>query len=222
MRCVLMVGLVCLCAAGARAQSVFERAAGPSLRTGQSLLGGVLRYAFGRVADALDVVEANVGIGPGLKAGVEYAVLRTSVGSVHAQRLGMDGRQIGTWDERNVAFGIFPASLLFAPFELVKNQGDTWRALAVGGFELGTVGVERTSRENFATSDVLYHETVMAGPWNERPGDTAAIGAELHLGFIGARLRVKPLEFVDFIVGFVGIELDPQLAHPNPEGTRRR
>ncbi len=232
MRRFLLVVTVCVFAAEALAVSrrgrsagigsAFDRVAGSSLRSGKSLLAGVWRYAFERVADALDVVEANVAIGPGLKVGVEYAVLRTTLGSVQAQRLGMDSRQIGAWSERNVAFGIFPVSLLFAPFELVKDKGDAWEALAVGGFEIGTVGMERTSREAFATTDVLYLEAVMAGPWHERPGDIASVGAEVHLLLVGARARVKPLEFVDFLLGFVGIDLDPRLAHPDVEGARRR
>jgi hypothetical protein len=201
-----------------RLGEAIDSATAPVFRKGSSLGAGVLRYFRGRANDALDLVEVNLGIGWGLKAGVEYAVLRTTLGQVKAQRVGMDSRQLGLWGERNVAFGIFPASLLFAPFELVKNQGDTWRVLAEGGFELGTIGVERTRREGFATTSVLYHEAVMAGPWHERTGDCGAIGGELHLGLFGARARAKPLEFVDFLVGFLGVDLDPQLAHPNPRG----
>lgn len=179
-------------------------------------------YVLGRAADALDIVEANVGVGPGLKAGLEYGVLRTTLGYVEAGRLGIDGRQLGAWTEYNVAFGIFPASVLFAPFELVKNQGDTWKALAEVGFELGSVGVERTKRSNFATTAVLYREAVMVGPYHQRVGDSFSFGAELHLLLLGARARVKPIEAIDFLLGFVGVDLDPKLGMAAPPGGVRR
>lgn len=207
---------------GAEIGSTVDRVTGPAVQGGSSLAKGIGGYVLGRVSDALDVFEANVAIGPGLKAGVEYFVLRTTLGYVHAQRMGFDSHQVGTWGELNVAYGIFPASLAFAPFELVKNQGEVWESLAVCGFELGSVGVERTLREDFATNAVLYREAVMAGPWHERRGDICSAGAEVHAGLIGARLRFKPLELVDFVLGFVGVDLDPQLGHPDPEGMQRR
>jgi len=206
---------------GSRAGSLFDQVTGPTVKQGGSVLSWVGRYVVGRVADALDMVEVNAAIGPGLKAGVEYAVLRTTVGQVEAQRIGLDGRQVGMWTEHNVAFGIFPVSLLFAPFELLKDQGDTYQMLAEGGFEAGTLGVERTARKDFVATDVLYHEAVMAGAWHERPGDVASVGAEVHLLIVGARARVKPLEIMDFVLGFIGIDLDPRLKHPDAEGRSR-
>lgn len=178
------------------------------------LTGMLAGYVGGRLADFIDIFEVNVGIGIGVKAGVEYGFLRTTLGYVEAARLGLDGRQIGMWSERNVAYGIFPASLLLAPFELLKPFGKVWENLATYGFEAGTLGLERKDRRGFATTSVLYPEAKMVGPWHERPGDRFAFGAEVHALLIGARARVKPLEMLDFVLGIVGVDIDPQLAHP--------
>jgi hypothetical protein len=176
-----------------------------------------VRYVRNRLLDLLDIAEVNIGVGPGAKAGVEYAIGRTTLGYVESTRLGLDSRQVGVWSERNVSYGIFPLSLVFLPFELTRGLGETWETIAVVGFELGTIGIERWERENFNTTAKLYEVALAGGPIHERPGDIAAIGAELHL-FFGARARVKPLEIVDFALGFIGIDLDPQLRHPNPVG----
>jgi len=189
-------------------------------RAGLGLLGAAWQFLEGRTLDLIDVGEFDIGIGPGLKAGLEYGVARTTLGLVEAQRIGFDGRQVGTWMERNASFGILPASLVFAPFELVRRAGEPWRSLALYGFEMGSLGAERTQRRDFVTTAVLYHEARAAGPWHERPGDIAAVGAELHLFLIGARARLKPLEALDFLLGFIGLDLDPRLAHPQERSTR--
>jgi len=184
---------------------------------GLGLLGGVWRFVSARSLDLLDVAEVDFGVGPGLKAGIEYGAARTTLGLVQAERFGFDGRQVGAWVERNASFGILPASLLFAPCELFRRAGEPWRSLAVYGFEMGSLGAERTERQDFATTAILYRQATMAGPWHERPGDVASFGLELHLLLVGGRMRFKPLEALDFLAGFVGLDLDPALAHPEEE-----
>jgi len=174
-------------------------------------------YVNNRILDFFDMMELNIAAGTGAKVGVEYLVGRTTLGYVESSRLGFDGRQMGAWQEKNASFGIFPLSLVFLPFELVKSKGGVWEGLAVGGFEMGTVGVESIEREHFSTSTVLYENAKVAGPLHERPGDICSVGAEVHL-ILGARARVKPLEIVDFVVGFIGIDFDRALAHPRPYG----
>jgi len=178
------------------------------------------RYVNDRLLDFFDIMELNIGVGAGAKAGVEYAIGRTTLGYVESTRLGFDGRQAGAWSEKNASFGIFPLSLAFLPFELTKGLGDVWEAIAVGGFEMGTIGIEIVERENFSTTTILYEKAHIAGPIHERRGDIASIGAELHL-LVGVRARVKPLELVDFVVGFIGIDFDRALTHPNPHGDSR-
>ena len=195
---------------GQESGSLLDRIASGGLKVAQGIGG----YLGGRVLDFLDVFELDVGLGLGAKAGVEYGLGRTTLGVVEAQRIGLDGRQVGTWSEQNAAYGILPVSLVFAPFELLRGAGEPWKSLAVYGFEMGSIGAERTSRDSFATTSVLYRKAQMAGPWHERPGDTCAVGAEAHVLLVGARARVKPFELVDFLLGFVGIDLDRQLDHP--------
>ena len=45
-----------------------------------------------------------------------------------------------------------------------------------------------------------------------RWGDSLPVGAEVHAGIVGVRAIVKPLEVIDFALGFVFIDLDPWLA----------
>jgi len=190
-------------------------------RVSLGLLGRVWRFLAARSLDLLDVAEVNLAVGPGLKAGVEYGAARTTLGLVQAERFGFDGRQVGAWVEKNASFGILPASLVFAPCELFRRAGEPWHSLALYGFEMGSLGAERTERQGFATTAILYRKARMAGPWHERPGDIASFGLELHLLLVGGRMRVKPLEAVDFLVGFLGIDLDPALAHPEEEAIGR-
>jgi len=222
-RAFLLVSLTLSVEAGATSARTawIERVTGPVGRTGGQVLGKVWVYLSGRVNDAIDMVEMDVGFGVGAKAGLEAALVRIGAGTLQSQRFGFDGRQAGAWTEQNVMFGIFPISLLFAPFELARNQGDVWEGLAAGGFELGTSGTERIRRGNFATTAVLYQEAVAVGPVHERPGDIASVGGEVFLGFLGVRARLKPVEALDFLTSFFGLDLDPMLAHPSAEGTRR-
>jgi hypothetical protein len=174
---------------------------------------GIWDYLSNRVLDMVDMFEVNVGFGFGVKVGMEFGLGRTSLGFSDTQRIGMDGRQWGLWSEKNAAFGYFPLSLAFAPFELSRSEDEPWKTLRMHCFEAGTVGVEWTKRENFLTTAKLYDEAQMAGPAHERVGDCFAIGGEMHMLVIGARMRIKPAEMVDFFLGFVGIDLDRDLVH---------
>jgi hypothetical protein len=196
------------------------------LQGGLKVVGGLVKnpatYVRNRLWDAADIFELNLGIGLGLKAGVEYGIGRTALGRVEAQRIGFDGRQVGAWVELDEAFGIFPASLAFLPLELLRGAGEGWKNAAVVLVEVGTIGMEHIARDRLTTSSVLYHEALALGPWHERPGDICALGAEVHAGLLGLRARAKPLELVDFVLGFVGIELDGQLGHPQPYRQARK
>ena len=186
----------------------------PFLRGVRSAGSAVLGYLGDRVVDFVDMAEVNVSLGIGAKAGVEYGLGRTTLGYVEALRIGHDGRQVGAWTERNAAYGIFPASPVCAPFEVVRNAGEPWHTLAVYGFEMGSLGAERTERQGFATTAILYDKAEMVSLWHSRPGDMCSIGADVHLLFVGGRARFKPLEMVDFVLGFVGINLESWLDRP--------
>jgi hypothetical protein len=45
-----------------------------------------------------------------------------------------------------------------------------------------------------------------------RWGDSLPLGAEVHGGLAGVRLMAKPLQALDFTLGFVGLDIDPWLA----------
>jgi hypothetical protein len=190
-------------------------------------IGGGLKSAGSTVQSAVntilslgDVLELNLGFGLGIKAGFQYGVGRTGAGYVESERVGMDGRQVGTWSERNACFGLAPLSLVLAPAELFRRTSETCDSVA-DFFEMSSMGIERIERDNFSTTTILYHTARAAGPWHERPGDIGSLGGEFHLGFLGARLRLKPVQLVNTILSIFGAGFGDSLASPEYGGFAR-
>ena len=184
-----------------------------------------VRYAAARGQDLLDVFEINVGFGRTAKIDVKYGLHFFRVGDVRAWRAGSIDRRMGTWRETDDGLSIFPVSLLGWPVH--------WAADACGCRRLATDArfVARECTEGYQHVDrkelngdpaFLWKDTVggyygpihgvslPTGFRHTRWGDSFPIGAELHAG-VGVRAVVRPLQLVDFVVGFVGIDLDPQL-----------
>jgi hypothetical protein len=95
-----------------------------------------------------------------------------------------------------------------------------WGAKAAGRDQLamdarfvaraGSEGVEHLDRKELNRDPAWIVKDTVSGPVHTRWADCFPIGAEVH-AFVGARAMVRPLELVDFVVGLVGIELDPWL-----------
>ena len=178
------------------------------------LIGAPFRYAAGRFGDLLEALDLSVGLGPGVKLDAKYGVSFLGAGRVDAVRLGLCGRRLGLWREADRQLGLFPFSLLGWPAHavgrLLANPGlaDTALELALAA-SLGTQTIER--KELIARGAIALTDSVKM--WRHTTwGDSLPVGAEVHAGLIGARVMVRPLQIVDFAVGFVGIDLDPWLA----------
>ncbi len=171
-----------------------------------------LRYAHDRVKDLFDVFELNVGVGRGVKVDVRYGVQLFGLGDVKTWRLGNMDRRVGVWRELDSEIALFPLSLLAWP---VRHGARLlgWRGLAQDAkfvAQAGTEGVQHLDRKEL-NGDVtfLWRDTV-SGYRHPRWGDSFPIGAEVQAG-VGARVVVRPLQAVDFVLGFIGIDLDPEL-----------
>jgi hypothetical protein len=182
------------------------------------LVGQVLwapvRYVGGRVADLAEAVDLNVGIGDGAKVDVRYGVNFLGAGRVRAVRAGLHGGRLALWKEKDHTLGLFPLSLLGWPAHLVGRVANS-RKLRDQALELATahaLGTQTVERDV-----VMRQAGTMLGDavksWRHtRWGDSLPIGGEVHAALVGARLVAKPLQLLDFAVGFAGIDLDPWLA----------
>ena len=191
-----------------------EAAAGARPR---SWLGAPVRYVRDRGLDLLDIVELNVGAGKGAKLSVKYGIRFFGLGSVRAWRVGTIDRRAGVWRELDTEFGILPLSLLAWPVHWGAERLG-WRQLSADARFVardGSRGFEHLDRKELNGDRVWLLKDTADGPIHTRWADSYPIGAEVHLG-VGARVMVRPLELADFVVGFVGVDLDPWLAR-NPE-----
>ena len=176
-----------------------------------------VRYVRERALDLLDIVEVNVGVGRGAKVSVAYGIQLFGLGSVRSWRAGTIDRRAGTWREIDTEFAILPLSLAAWPVH--------YGAMAVGARGLaadakfiaqaGSEGVEHLDRKELGGDPAWIVKDTVSGPVHTRWADTFPIGAEVHAG-VGLRARVRPLEIIDFVLGFVGVEMDPWLER-NPD-----
>jgi len=213
MKHVALLGVV-LALAMARPASATQSSGNPL----GNILGSATSIGGNVLMGLVDCIELNGGVGPGFKLALEAVFTRIGVGYVRSMRAGLDGRQFGTWSERDAMMGLAPFSLLLAPCELMKGRGETWTGLA-NAFEMTTLGVERVERENLNTSTILYHKSIMIGGWHQRPGDRYSIGGEAHLLYVGGRLRFKPVQLAAVLLGIFGIDISARLASPDVTGS---
>jgi hypothetical protein len=177
-----------------------------------SLLLAPVRYAHERLADLADIFELNVGIGRGAKLDIKYGIQFLGLGNVRSQRYGLLDRRMGTWRELDDELALLPLSYLAWPVrEGARLCG--WRRLAGdAGFVLqaGTLGVQHLDRKALNGDNEFLLKDTVEGPIHTRWADSFPLGLDLHAG-VGIRAVVRPLQLADFVVGFVGIELDPWL-----------
>jgi len=173
-----------------------------------------LRYLGCRLADLLDALELNVGVGPGAKVDVKYGISFLGVGRVRALRVGVVGRRPSIWWESDRQAGLFPFSLLaWPPYGLGRLLNE--RELAEKALWIavsGSLGHQSIEREELTTGGGLLVKEVVKMWRHTRWGDSLPVGAEVHGGLIGVRVLVRPLQLADFVVGIVGLDLDPWLA----------
>ena len=171
-----------------------------------------LRYAAERGRDLLDVVEINAGIGRGAKLDLRYGLHLFGAGRVRAWRVGTIDRRVGRWRELDDQFAILPLSLLAWPIHHAARLCGARSLAADARFvaEAGSEGVQHLDRKELNGDPAFILKDTVEGPNHTRWADSFPIGAEAHLG-VGLRIMVRPLQLVDFLVGFAGVDLDPWL-----------
>jgi hypothetical protein len=185
-----------------------------ALATAGRVLWAPVVYVGGRVADLLEVVDLNLGVGAGGKADVKYGVNFLGAGRVDAVRFGLADGTLDLWSEQDREVGLFPFSLLGWPAHLVgrmmNEPGVSNRAWHIAvDYSLGT---ETMDRRWVAWESRKVVQDVLRAGVHTTWGNSLPLGAELHPGLVGVRVTAKPLQAVDFALGFVGIDLDPVLA----------
>lgn len=171
-----------------------------------------LRYLHERGADLMDVFELHVGAGRGAKLDLRYGVHFFGLGDVRSHRIGLLDRRVGAWREIDTQLSLFPLSLLAWPVERGARLC-RWRRLAEdAGFVLqaGTQGVQHLDRKEFGGDPEFFLKDTVEGAIHTRWSDSFPIGAEVQAG-VGVRFMLRPLQLADFLVGIVGVDLDPWL-----------
>lgn len=202
----LAAATLLVAASSGRAESASWRGAG-------KVATAPLRYVRGRVLDLLDVFELHVGMGRGVKADVKYGLHFFGLGDVRAWRAGMFGRRAGTWREIDTEIGLLPVSVLAWPVHYGAKAAGWGRLAGDARFvaQAGSEGVQHLDRKELNGDPEFFWKDTVEGPRHTRWGDSFPIGAEVH-AFVGVRAMVRPLQAVDFVVGLVGLDLDPWLA----------
>jgi hypothetical protein len=147
-------------------------------------LEGKPSWIEARVNDLADAVPFSLAGGPGVIAAVRAPFLGTGVGFTRGvNRFGWPGLASS------------------------RSRAGDW-------YESETGGLIGYARESSAEGrDVVY---IPLGPFVSVPStahstfDWAAaldVEATVHLGLIGARLGVSPVQLLDFVLGFVGLDL---------------
>ena len=189
-------------------------ARGGALATVGRVAWAPFRYVGGRVADLFEVVDLNLGFGPGAKIDARYAVNFLGAGRVESVRLGLDHGRLRGWREADRQMGLFPLSLLGWPAaaagRVLRNPELTEKAIELA--VAGSAGSQTLERAELAREGAPVLISVVSMWRHATWGDSLPVGAEAHAGLVGARVLVKPLQLVDLAVGFVGLDLDPWLA----------
>ncbi len=194
---------------------------GVRLLGGVAVGGGLPRRLAGFLAergrDLLDVVEVSVGVGPGAKVHVAYGVQFLGVGDVRSRRLGILDRRVGVWRELDTEMGLFPIGLLGWPLHHAAGAVGLRQLASDARFlaQDATDGFQHLDRKELNGDPGFILRDTVTGPVHARWGESFPIGVEVH-ALVGLRATMRPLQLVDFVVGFLGLDLDPWLAR-SPE-----
>ena len=143
-------------------------------------------YPVNRGSDFLDMLSLQFGFGFGLHANAHATrAAQVGFGWAAVSRFGLDGRQCGLCNESKAEFSLMPFTM------------ETFRrSNAFGGF------TDYRIPEDCATLYRLHR-------------DYTGVGAEATVGIINAGGEVHPGEVLDFVVGFLGLDLSSD-DYPRP------
>jgi hypothetical protein len=151
---------------------------------GRSFGTQALLYLPDRVLDLMDVVTFGVHFGYGVFADLHATRAAQAVGGIHS----VGG--LGLHEQRSLG---------------IKSQSELALALVAAGgnsFASGTIG---TSGVRGAADGIVgLHKPSM--PAYQRVRDYWGIGGSATAGLAGAELELHPVQLVDFLAGWVGID----------------
>ncbi len=161
----------------------------------------------GRLADLSDCARASVGVGRGVLVDVELGYLpHPSIGwYVETERIGIDTRHLhGRWKERE--FG-FPFLCFLVP---MHEAHPLWSYLK------DAQPSEDADEHGYWLPPLTEGARTFHGiepDWSFHNATDLKVG--VTAGIISARLGVNPLEFLDFTLGFAGLDIGRD--DPKPE-----
>lgn len=160
--------------------------------------------ATGRMADLKDCATASVGIGIGLDATVKAGCLvHPSIGVVGSatQRLGIEDRTLPpVWREIQL---VWPAMAIFAN-GTARSYGRPEAPLI--SFMRMDVSRDHKMTRSFGTSWIpALNRKSEVDPFSFHEATDIEVGATLLL--VSARVGINPLEILDFMLGFLGVDL---------------
>jgi len=180
-------------------------------------LRAVGMYLAGRGLDFADIFEARAGFGLGLFAGVQVSLLSTGIGADAMRRYGFDGRDIGVWSETEIGlpFNFFATS----EQNRASVVAPVWRlasARLADEHMAGPPGEQALSVSGFLAQFRPADPQPVSPPGRPagtgRGGSTPLIRkfdvtASLAVLLLGAKAGIHLGEFVDFLAGFLTIDL---------------
>jgi hypothetical protein len=140
------------------------------------------------MADLKDCGRFSVGVGPGIDAVAKVGCLvHPSIGlGSHTLRVGQEDRfQYGVWEETQI---VWPVELLFQ--DLGKGWGGG--AIPLASYERHPPELERSWFP--VLQELAFHDLT----------DLEAGGTIL---FVSVRAGINPLEIIDFVLGFIGVDI---------------
>jgi hypothetical protein len=166
----------------------------------------------GRLADLKDCGRASVGIGSGLLVDVELGCLtKPSFGGVaRTRRVGIDSRDsCGRWEENEIGS---PLVQFLIP---IREAHPLWSYARDPGEPKDEAGywLPPLTRKSRTFHGVAPH-------WSFH--NSTDLSAGITAGFASARLGVNPLEFLDFTLGYAGLDIgrdDPEPEAPTEKTT---
>lgn len=140
---------------------------------------GIAFYPANRLLDLVDIFQLDIGFGFGLHANAHATrVLQFGMGASSLSRVGMDGRQIGFYNENRSEFSLLPFSI----------ESYRRRPVILGNFD----------EFNSATERDRFYENVR---------DYFGLGAAVTAAVVGVQVEARPTEMADFLTGWLGIDL---------------
>jgi len=169
-------------------------------------------YAKSRVLDFLDMFEVGVSAGPWARVEAQYGLGFWGFAFTDATFLRLGRRSVVANEEATVATFIpFPVSLILFPAMLAEDKA-TGRMVILGGisfeeeFPIWPDPVFSDTPQSTERIRMAFFERDSETDRLKLTGDSFTVGAEAHL-LIGARVRVMPLQILDFVAGLLGWDM---------------